>query len=135
MSASLLFTASAVATLLCNFLSPQRIQHHEEEDCASPPTLSPAYLSHKNFKEGSNKKTMPRNDSERSLESNYSLGLSKSESLADIMKLSKGSKSLGELCSSGKITIEVLKYLGQVVIVCGVCWKLYDLTSPHRRSK
>ena len=77
---------------------------------------------------------MKRSDSQFSMASEYSIGMSRSESLADIMNLSRGIDSLGEFCSSGKIAIEVLKFLGSGVVVCGVCWKLLDLTASPKRA-
>lgn len=78
---------------------------------------------------------MRRSESEYSMASDFSLGISRSDSLADIMNLSRGIDSLGEFCSSGKIAIEVLKFIGSGVIVCGVCWKLLDATAPAPHKK
>ena len=126
MSASLLFMTSASALLFYKFVL-------SAEEHIATPQLSPSNLSRKNLQEGGKSASMRRSDSEFSMASDYSLGMSRSDSLADIMNLSRGVNSLGEFCSSGKIAIEVLKFLGSGVIVCGVCWKLLDLTSPPKR--
>lgn len=89
-------------------------------------TLTSSHLEKKDVQKG--KSSMTRNDSE------FSLGMTRSGSLADIVNLSRGVDSLGEFCSGGKVAFEVLKFIGSGVVVCGVCWKLLDMTATQKRS-
>jgi hypothetical protein len=124
MSASTLFLSSATALLFYRFVLSY-------EEPVVTPLLSPSNLARKSLQEENS--SIKRNDSEFSMASDYSLGMSRSDSLADIINLSRGVDSLGEFCSSGKIAIELLKFLGSGVVVCGVCWKLLDLTAPPKK--
>lgn len=128
-SPTVMFVSSAGAMMLFRFVMAYERTPSEPE---VPPTtsLSPSNLARKNNQDN-NKSTIRRSDSEFSMCSDYSLGMSRSESLADIVKLSRGVESLGEFCSGGKIAVEVLKFLGSGVVVCGVIWKLLDLTAPQ----
>lgn len=106
------------------------VQSHEE-----PPKtalLSPTNLSKKNL-EGERTNTLRRSGSEFSMASDFSLGMSRTDSLADIINLTRGIDSLGDFCTSGKIAVEVLKFLGSGVVVCGVVWKLLDATAPPQK--
>jgi hypothetical protein len=62
--------------------------------------------------------------------SEFSLGLSRSSSLNDIGKTNYN--SLG-LCSTGRITYELIKYCGSALIVMGVVWQVSELTKPKSR--
>jgi hypothetical protein len=126
-----MFMSTAGAMLLFSFVvAYDREQSAPDSDDA--PMLSPSNLARKSA-QGGETKPIKRSDSEFSMCSDYSLGMSRSGSLADIVNLSRGVNSLGEFCSGGKIAIEVLKFLGSGIVVCGVCWKLLDLTAPQKK--
>lgn len=58
-------------------------------------------------------------------DSEYSLGLSRSKSLTDIGETNFN--ALG-LCSTGRITIVIIKYCGTAVLLIGILWQLTELT-------
>jgi hypothetical protein len=64
---------------------------------------------------------MTRSDSE------YSLGLSRSLSLNDIGRTNYN--SLG-LCTTGRVTYEIMKYCASAVVIMGILWQATELTKP-----
>lgn len=131
-SPTVMFLSAAGAMMLFRFvMSYERALSEPEE--APTASLSPSNLARKNNQD--KKSSIRRSDSEFSMCSDFSLGMSRSESLADIMKLSRGMESLGEFCSGGKVAVEVLKFLGSGVVVCGVIWKLLDMTAPQAAKR
>jgi hypothetical protein len=68
---------------------------------------------------------MTRTDSE------YSLGLSRSSSLNDIGRTNYN--SLG-LCTTGRVTYELMKYCGSAVIIMGILWQAAELTKPNYKA-
>ena len=59
--------------------------------------------------------------------SEFSLGLSRSSSLNDIGRTNYN--ALG-LCSTGRITYELIKYCGSALIFMGILWQVTELTKP-----
>mmetsp|Transcript_17223 Transcript_17223/g.28824 ORF Transcript_17223/g.28824 Transcript_17223/m.28824 type:complete len:140 (-) Transcript_17223:167-586(-) len=131
-SPTVMFLSAAGAMMLFRFVVAYE-RPPEGPGEAPTASLSPSNLARKANQD--NKSSIRRSDSEFSMCSDYSLGMSRSESLADIVKLSRGMESLGEFCSGGKVAVEVLKFLGSGVVVCGVIWKLLDLTAPQAAKR
>lgn len=131
-SPTVMFLSSAAAMMLFGYIMSyeKELEPPPEEEASM---LSPSNLARKS--QPQNGKPIRRSDSEFSMCSDYSLGMSRTDSLADIVNLSRGMDSLGEFCSGGKIAIEVMKFMGSGVVVCGVIWKLLDLTAPHALNR
>jgi hypothetical protein len=62
--------------------------------------------------------------------SEFSLGLSRSSSLNDIGQTNYN--ALG-LCSTGRITYELIKYCGSAIILMGILWQVTELTKPKSK--
>jgi hypothetical protein len=59
----------------------------------------------------------------------FSLGMSRSKSLADI---GESNFSAMGLCSTGRITIEIIKFLGTGAVIMGLGWKFLEATKPNK---
>lgn len=65
-------------------------------------------------------------------DSEYSLGLSHSQSFNDIGRTNYN--SLG-ICTTGKITYEIMKYCGSTIMIILILWKITELTKPLPKYK
>lgn len=78
-----------------------------------------------NENENNESNKIKRNDSE------FSLGLSRSKSFNDIGQTNFN--SLG-ICTTGKITYEIIKYFGSAIIIMGIFWQITEITKVNYKK-